>query len=163
MNRLARTTAIVVLLPTLLGASRLLGTTYNRFYNITSTGVSYGGTVDTPNNNGDKSQSFLCKVNCTKVLCSMCHASSADRSKETYTQDAHDKTYYPKFVVPATAGYKVAWGSYGGSIVLKNGQYVYVLQDGRVNMTAPTGTLPVKDRLDVPFARRMLSAPVIGP
>lgn len=162
MPKLARIVAALVLVPTVLGAARFFGTTTTRQYRLGFFGVSYAGSMTQTNDNGDQNKSELCKVTCGEIACSVCHTGGRDRTKETYTVANHDKTYYPRAAVPPKEGYRVQWGGEGGFVAFKNNRYTYLLKDGTLNMTAPAGTLFLRDRNGAPFMLWMPAAPTIA-
>lgn len=161
MIRPRNAVAALLFLPALLGAAWVMGETRTRQYWITSNGVTYGGTQVVSNDNGNETKAVICKVTCGAIDCSVCHTSGRDRTKESYTVANHNKIYYPKFAVVPKEGYRLSWGSYGGHVIYKNGQYAYLLKDGKLNMTAPAGTLFLRDRSGVPFMFLLPSDPTI--
>jgi hypothetical protein len=161
MSRFKWLLTVLVLVPAVLGAGRLFGTTRYRQYSAGSSGVQYNGSWDQPNDNGDQYRAEFCLARCFEVLCIYCHTSNRDRSKEVYTAAKHEKTYLPQFAVQPQEGYKVPWGQYGGHLQYKNKQWAYLTSDGKLNMTAALGSILLHDRIGKPFVLHMPADPTI--
>jgi hypothetical protein len=165
-----RTTLIaaVFVIPVLLLAFMYTGRTRINLYDISSDGTVRRAIsiVVEDNSTIDSEHYLLCPDgagSCTVVTCRFCHMNGEDRSKQIYTVDQHERTYYQRAALVPAAGQKVAFGTAGGYLTSSDGRLVYYLRDGRANLFAPDGSRLLKDRNGNPILLYMPGVPTIRP